>query len=135
MKLPDLAFLHTALFMYDFHSGNLPASFTSYFTQVNQKHNYNTRLASKSSYSIPKIRTNFGKFNIRYSGAKCWNLLTSPSKIWKVKLNLKRSWVMTCLFHTLAQIKNFDQSSQFSQKHLIHFLSLFISFHFFCLPV
>ena len=89
MKLPDLVFLHTALFMYDFHSGNLPASFTSYFTQVNQKHNYNTRLASKSSYSIPKIRTNFGKFNIRYSGAKCWNNINESIKNLKSKAKFK----------------------------------------------
>ena len=80
LKLPDLVFLQTALFMYDFHSGNLPVSFSLYFTQVHQKHNYNTRLSSKSSYCLPRIRTNFGKFNIRFSGAKCWNVISESLK-------------------------------------------------------
>ena len=80
LKLPDLVFLHTALFMYDFHSGNLPVSFSNFFLQVNQKHSYNTRLSSKSSYCLPKVRTNFGKFNIRYAGAKCWNSVSESFK-------------------------------------------------------
>jgi hypothetical protein len=36
---------------------------------------YNTRLASKSSYSTPKIRTNYGIFKLRYEGTKVWNSL------------------------------------------------------------
>ena len=33
-----------------------------------------------SSYSIPKIKTNYGKFNIRFIGAKIWNSLSESAK-------------------------------------------------------
>ena len=80
IKFPDLVCLHTALFMYDYHTGNLPISFKSYFTNVNQKHNYNTRLASKCNYYLPKARTNYGKFNIKFSGVKIWNSISDSTK-------------------------------------------------------
>ena len=70
----------TALFMYDYDSQNLPNNFHQYFLQVSQKHGYNTRLASKNSYSLPKIKTNYGKFNIRFCGAKIWNTISEPTK-------------------------------------------------------
>ena len=47
---------------------------------VNQSRNYNTRLASRSSYSLPHIRTNYGKFNIRYPGVKVWNEIDDETK-------------------------------------------------------
>ena len=56
------------------------------------KHSHDTRLASGSSYSIPKIRTNYGKFNIRFIGAKIWNSLSeSAKKLTKIgfKVDLK----------------------------------------------
>ena len=37
---------------------------------VNKIHNYNTGLASKSSYALTKTRTNYGLFNLRHQGAK-----------------------------------------------------------------
>ena len=55
--------------MFDYHSGNLPSIFDSFFVKVSQKHNYNTRLASKSTFFLPFARTNDGKFNIRFIGA------------------------------------------------------------------
>ena len=85
LKLAELIFFHTALFMYDFHFNNLPVSFKSFFRMISEKHSYNTRLASKSSYSLPKARTNYGKFNIKYSGAKIWNTIDESIK----KLNRK----------------------------------------------
>ena len=36
---------------------------------------YNTRSASKLNYSLPLVRTNYGKFNIKFVGAKVWNSL------------------------------------------------------------
>ena len=62
IKFEDVIFLHNATFMYDFHSGTLPPAFSNYFTVVNKRHKYNTRLASRSSYTLPPIRTNYGKF-------------------------------------------------------------------------
>ena len=47
-----------------------------------QKHYYNTRLASKSSFSLPQIRTftNYGKFNIIFNGPKLWNSIEKKAK-------------------------------------------------------
>ena len=85
LKIHDLVIYHNALFMYDFHSDNLPDTFNTFFLPVNHTHNYNTRLASRSSYSLSRIRTNYGKFNIRYSGAKLWNDIDDETK--KLKLS------------------------------------------------
>ena len=51
----------------------LPLSFESFLLPVKLKHGYNTRLALKNSYSLPLIRTNYGKFSIRFQGPKIWN--------------------------------------------------------------
>ena len=66
--------------MYEYYSGNLPSVFDSFFTKVKERHSYNTRLASKSSLSLPRVRTNYGKFNIRFSGAKVWNSIDEQIK-------------------------------------------------------
>ena len=73
IKLPDLIFFHNAIFMYDYHHGNLPNVFNLFFTKVSQTHSYKTRLASKLSFCLTQVRTNYGKFSIRYIGAKVWN--------------------------------------------------------------
>jgi hypothetical protein len=70
-------------------SSNLSSSFNAFFIPVSQKHRYNTRLASKSTYSLPKIRTSYGKFNIRFAGAKVWNSICEFSK--KLEKNRKTS--------------------------------------------
>ena len=70
--------------MHDYHSGNLPSSFKSFFfIKVNQRHSYNTRLASKMSFSLPQVRTNYGKFNIRFTGVKVWNSVDDKLKTLK----------------------------------------------------
>jgi hypothetical protein len=65
IKMYDLVHLVTAMFMYDFHYGILPTSFDTFFLDI--KHSHDTRLASGSSYSIPKIRTNYGKYKVYWS--------------------------------------------------------------------
>ena len=80
IKFLDLVSLHITIFMHKFHNNNLPVAFNNYFTPVNQTYDYNTRLASKSTYSIPKIRTNYGIFNLRYQGAKVWSTLDEARK-------------------------------------------------------
>ena len=76
LKFNDIIRFQTAVFMYDFHHGNLPDTFKSFFSLVSNRHNYNTRLASsKTDYSLPSARTNYGKFNIRFSATKVWNSL------------------------------------------------------------
>lgn len=75
IKLTDLITFHINVFMYKFHNKALPPAFESFFKQVNKIHNYNTRHSSKSSYSLPLVRTNYGLFSIKYQGPKIWNSL------------------------------------------------------------
>ena len=43
--------------MYKFHNNILPSIFESFFTRVDQVHNYRTRSSTSESYYIPKVRT------------------------------------------------------------------------------
>lgn len=54
IKLVDLIELFTGTFMYKYYNNLLPSNFSDLFTPVNQVHSYNTRLASKLSFSLPK---------------------------------------------------------------------------------
>lgn len=96
LKFPDLITFQTAFFMYQFKNGLLPSGFDDFFTPVSHIHNYNTRLASKSSYHLPSIRTNYGKFNARFFGPKVWNSIDNSIKSMKrssFKQNLKQSLI------------------------------------------
>ena len=73
-KYLDDIYLNNALFMYDYKNGNLPDNFND-FSSISARHNYETRLATKNTLSIPQVRTNYGKFNIRFIGPKMWNLV------------------------------------------------------------
>ena len=78
--------------MYEYHNQLLPSVFNSFFTKVDQVHSYNTRHASKLSYSLPRVRTNYGKFNVRFQGSKIWNSIDEDfksSSLSSFKLNLK----------------------------------------------
>jgi len=90
VKLPDLVFLNIAVFMCKFHNRRLPSVFDTFFTQVNKRHNYNTRSASNMSYTLPKVRTNYGIFNIRFKGPKVWNSISENLKPLSI-LNFKKS--------------------------------------------
>ena len=57
-----------------------PHAFETFFVFVNEVHVYNTRLSSKISYSIPRIRTNYGKFNIRFEGVRVCNSIEENLK-------------------------------------------------------
>ena len=57
-----------ALFVYDYYTNKHPVTFHDLFKSIHKVHQYNTRLASKKSYYLPKTRTNYGKFNIRFNG-------------------------------------------------------------------
>ena len=61
--------------MHNFYNGNLPNSFDGFFNPVCELHGHNTRLASKLAYSLPMARTNYGIFNIRFTGTRIWNTL------------------------------------------------------------
>ena len=80
IKFFDLIFLHTAIYMHDFASNKLPIPLDNFFIELSKIHRYNSRLASKATYSLPRVRTNYGKFNIRFQGAKIWNSLDEETK-------------------------------------------------------
>ena len=103
--------------------------FSHLFQKLASMHSYNTRFASKSSYYINTIKTNYGKFNIRFADVKVWNHLDEsikhlPLKTFKnkVKLDIVQSyfsWV-------------FNWSLPFLFLYLI-FLYLFFVLFFFLL--
>ena len=80
VKYSDLFYLNIIIFMHKFHNHLLQPVFNNFFTLINKTHNYNTRLASKQSYSLPKARTNYAIFNIRFQGVKLWNSLDESLK-------------------------------------------------------
>ena len=84
LKFLDIVDLYTALFMLRYGTGNLPGNFDGYFNPVSNSHSYSTRAASKSTFSLPTIRTNYGMFNIRYRGPKLWNTIDEPLKLLSV---------------------------------------------------
>ena len=90
--LPDLVKYHIGVFMYKYRNQLLPSDFNSFFTKVDQVLSYNTRHVSKLSYYLPKVRTNYGKFNIRFQGPMIWNSINKDFKSSShssFKLNLK----------------------------------------------
>ena len=99
LKLTDLVTLQIVLLMYHYYYNLLPSSFENFFQTVASIHSYNTRLASKSTNYINTIKTNYGKFNIRFAATKIWNHLDEsikhlPLKTFKnkVKLNILQSY-------------------------------------------
>ena len=85
VELFDIIALQLAVFMYKFHNKLLPPVFDHYFNPVRNVHSYNTRLSSKMTYAIPKARTNYGIFNIRFQGAKVWNDISDDLKLLPLK--------------------------------------------------
>ena len=85
-KVFDLVKLHISIFMYKFHNDRLPSVFRDFFISVNKIHKYNTRLASKQSHYLPKVRTNYGIFNIRFQGPTVWNSVDENLKSCSIAL-------------------------------------------------
>ena len=88
---PDLVKYYIGIFMYKYHNQLLPSVFNSFFTKVDQVHSYNTQHTSKLSYYLPKVRTNYWKFNIRFQGPMKWNSIDEDFKrsslsLFKLKL-------------------------------------------------
>ena len=76
--------------MYKFHNRCLPPVFDTFFTQVNKRHNYNTRSASNMFYTLTKVRTNYGIFNIRSKAPRVWNSISENLKTFSIS-NFKES--------------------------------------------
>ena len=69
--------------MHYYHFNNLSPSFKGFFSQVSFVHDHNTRTASRNTYYIDQIRTNDGRFSLRFQGPKKLGI--------KLKINLKLS--------------------------------------------
>jgi hypothetical protein len=98
LKFPDLVTFHISIFMYKFHNNILPSIFESFFTRVDQVHNYRTRSSTSESYYIPKVRTNYGLFNIRYQGPTIWNSIPKEiryASLSKFKNQFKNDYFQT----------------------------------------
>ena len=80
LKLPDIKKLYTASFMHQYNKGTLLENFNNSFTSVRSKHQYSTRLASKSTFSLPSARTNYGIFTVKFQGPKVWNNIDESLK-------------------------------------------------------
>ena len=66
IKLHDLVSYQIAVFMCRFKNRLLALVFNNFFTEVSEVHQYNTRSAAKQSNYLPKVKNNYGKFNIRF---------------------------------------------------------------------
>ena len=66
--------------MYKFYNHQLPSVFNVFFISVDQIHSHNTRLVCRQTYYLPKPRTNYGIFNIRFQGPKIWNAIEENVK-------------------------------------------------------
>ena len=80
VKFFDIVKLITSVFMYKFHRKLLPSIFSNFFTPVRNVHNFNTRLASKSSFVLPSARTNYRIFSLKFQGPKTWNSIDESLK-------------------------------------------------------
>ena len=58
---------------FKFYNILLSSAFHVFFIPLSSRHKYNTRLSSKSTFSVPFARTNYGRFNLRFKGAVLWN--------------------------------------------------------------
>ena len=60
-------------------------------------HKYNTLLRAKQSCYIPKARTNYGIFNIRFHGPKVWNDIDEQLKASSLPLLKKKIKIVTSI--------------------------------------
>ena len=93
LKFYDIVYVNTAFFVHQYSNAKLPDVFSDFFTLVRTQHNYNTRLASRSTYSLPSVHTNYGKFRVRFIGTQIWNDIDESFKtlsIYTFKQKLKR---------------------------------------------
>ena len=64
--------------MFHFHHNLLPNVFDNFLSLISSKQGYSARLAS--TYYIDQVRTNYGQFNIHFSGPSVWNNLDENLK-------------------------------------------------------
>ena len=79
LKLPDILFQNTLLFMFKFRNNMLPVTFFNSFHLNSDLHSLNTR--RKDDYHLPKFRNSYLlNKSIRYQGPLKWNSLNHSLK-------------------------------------------------------
>ena len=89
LKVDDINFLQTAIFMFRFNNKLLPDSFSSMFQSNNAVHSYSTRQASNIHLVNP--RTTLAHKSIRHSGPDVWNSLPQHVRTLQTPLSFKRA--------------------------------------------
>jgi hypothetical protein len=96
-----------------------------YFRQVENVHNYNTRSLATQSYYLQKIRTNYGKFNVRFQRPIVWNasrIHVKSLSFKKFKKYLKRDFISKYEFCKNNNKKNNSSICLF----VLHMSSVFV---------
>ena len=101
VNLPNLVqiFFNIKVFVYKFHNRCLPSVLIL----------YNTRSISNMFYTLPKVQTNYGIFNIRFKGPKVWNSTCENLKTFSI-LNFKES-VKAILSKIISYLYSYQQLS------------------------
>ena len=73
LNIFEIVKLQLGELVFNYLNGCLPSAFKSYFTDLSDIHNYNTRSKSNKNLYLPKIKLNYGKFGVKYAAAKIWN--------------------------------------------------------------
>ena len=78
LKLNEIYELQVGKLMYKVNS-NLTVG-ENRLTDLNNMHNYNTRLSAKSNFYVRRPRTNLGKISFSYTGPKVWQSIPQSFK-------------------------------------------------------
>ena len=134
LKIKDLVHFHNALFMFHYYHNQLPNAYVNFFQSVSSVHQYRTRLASKASYYTALIRTNYGKFSIKFMGPTVWNQIDEKlknSSLKSFKQKMKESLLETytqsteCVYFATHVISNIVFSLFFCSLFFFFFSFLF----------
>ena len=117
LKLHDVIYFHNAILCMVTIPVICQAFLIHFFIKVNQM--FNTRLASKSSFSLPQIRANSGKLNIRFTDPNVWNSTDEKTKTLSKYMFKKK--LKSCLVESY-------RSLDLLQSNILQILIMFIKF-------
>jgi hypothetical protein len=115
LKFPDLVTFHISIFMYKFHNNILPSIFESFFTRVDQVHNYRTRSSTSESYYIPKVRTMIMDYLILDIKVQLYGILYLK-KLGMLPLQIQKSILKWLFSDILTKMISFTKESVTSCK-------------------
>lgn len=89
-------------FMHQFLIDKWPKIFYSFLIKTSDKHNVNTRFATRITFYVAKIRTNYGRFNIRYNGPTLWNKTDEKENFGEKEKPKKRSFSFINVYFSIC---------------------------------